>query len=453
MRIERVPTGTDDWSGAASRSVRAPQANAAVGADPAPEILLFAVRIDNLDAIGETYGAAVAERVSREVQGFFRQRLESARDLVGGVVGRSLAEFDLIVRGRAVPALMPRQGPFERIEAWMAAAARLPIPGPGWTAHVSLSWSYVEADDFCEDRELFDLLLAEARGRLPGLVRSPLALGAERAVRDMAAAAALYAELNAAGLQFAWQPVCGLDGDTVLYLRAFIAAPGRDGQIEDRQSDYRAMERQGLAQAFDQALVAQAVEHLARCDNTHSVCMAVSASSFRSSAWWDSILARLGCDRALARRLFIAIDCAQCFVSAGEAVAFADRLRRCGARIVLEGLGSGQIAISTLIALRPDVVTLDALFLRLAAPREPDEQLFRRIVSLASALAPAVVVEGVEDAARAACALEAGIHWGIGSHLAQPSWRGPSRTGSGAAQVSAFGALPQYFSSRREGSQ
>lgn len=435
-----------------NRSGLAPLDDGFVRSAGVSTILLVAARIDNFDVIAALHGPAVAEAAAGQVCALLRQWIDSAPDVVGGVVGRGGADFNLIARETAAHGLFTCPVVRERIDTWFAAIARTAIAGSGGAVHLSLSWSCVEADDVWEDRDLLDVLLAEARGRLIGAATRPQPLVADRAARDMAAAASLYAELNAAELQFVWQPVCGLDGGAVLYLRASIAALGRYGQIEDREPAYRALERLGLAQAFDQALVLQAIEYLARSD-THSICVGVSASSFRSSAWWPAVHARLSGAQALARRLFIAIDCAQTPVVAGEAVALADSLRRCGCRIVLQGLGSGQVALSALIALRPEVVTLDALFLRLATPREPDEQLFRRIASLASVLAPAVVAEGVEDAVRVACALEAGVHWGLGSYLARPGWRGPSRSGSVAAQVSAFEPFRLPFPNKREGSQ
>ncbi|GHC97045.1 EAL domain-containing protein [Novosphingobium pokkalii] len=423
----------------ADRLFRAPRAFATPFMDSDDAVLLFAVRIDNFDVICACYGAPFAATVAASVRSFFECRFDEADGFIGGVVRRGVAEFDLVARGSAERGLSDIQPEYAQISTWLVACARLPVCVDGASVHVSLSWGCVETDPDYGDEEVLDLLLHEARGRIPGRAQLPPTCSdvPDLAARDMAAAAAFYAELNAGELQFAWQPVRSLDSDAILFLRARIAAPGRRGQIEARELPYRSLERAGVVQAFDQALLCEAVEHLAHSD-APAVCVAISALSFRASGWWDGLLARLAQDRLLAVRLFIAIDCAQSFVVTGEAVAFADRLRRLGCRVVLEGLGSGQVAIATMMALRPDVVMLDALFLRLSARREPDEQLFCRTVSLAGSLAPVVVADGVGDRELATLALDSGVHWGAGDFLGEPSWRGHARAGERSARISSF---------------
>lgn len=452
MRIERIPDGANERGGVAGWPLRAAYGAASPQADPVAAILLLAARIDNFDALRVCYGDGVAAEIAAAVRSFFQSRFDDAVGMVGGVIRRGAAEFDIVARGSAGCGLLSVRPEYERIKAWFAACARVPVRAQGSSVHIALSWACVETDTDYDDDEVLNLLLLEARGGIPRQQQLPPVGGevSDLLARDMAAAATLYAELNAAALQFAWRPVRSLDSDAVLFLRACIAAPGNGGQIETRDLAYRSLERLGVVQAFDQAMVAQAIEHLAHSDS-HSVCVPVSSLSFRATGWWDAVLSRLAGDRALASRLFIALDCTQSFVVASEAVDFADRLYRLGCRIVLEGLGSGQIAIATLMALRPHVVTLDSLFLRLSSRREPDEQLFRRIVGLASSLAPVVVVEGVDDHERALLAADAGAHWGAGDYLGQASWRGPSRAKQRAAQTAAFSVFSDPFQRKQEG--
>ena len=452
MRIDRVPTGTNDRDGATGREVRAPYIADRSQGDFASTILIATVRIDNFGMIAALCGQAVAEAVAADVRTFVAERISATPDVMGKLVSHGANAFDLISCDVAKDGLSTSDDGRARIHRWLSECARTSFSTATGAVHVALSWACVDVDPSIGDDDIWRDQLAGVRAQLPRSVQLPGAAGPDQmlAARDMIAARALFAELNEADLQFAWRPVGSLDCDAVLYLRATPSALGRDGQVEDRTAGYRSLERLGLAAAFDQAIVAQAIEHLARSDS-HAVCVAISASSFRPMASWDVILARLSGERALAQRLFVALDGAQCSAMVAEAVPFADQLRRLGCRVVLEGLGAGQVAIATLMALRPEVVTLDPLFVRLASTCAPDEQLFQRIAALAAALAPVVVIEGLDDEDRAVIASGADAHWGAGDFIGQSSWRGPTRTGRRAAQMSAFSAFRPPLTRRGEG--
>ena len=398
--------------------------------------LIFAIRIDNLDSIREAFGAEAAEFVAAEVQGALRGLLASNQFLDGRIASRAPGQIDLFVRcrknaGPGAPSLLRAC-----VHDWLSALGRTPVVGRDCAVHVAMSvvCSELEAEIADDEARCFIQEGAWAQmGRLPSAHLLPSA-GTLSTIRDMAVAVSFYEELNSGALHWAWEPIRNLDDGDTLYWRGVLSAMGRDGGVEERKLSREALERLGLTRAFDQFAVLDAMAVLEAVDRVSdlgvpAISVSVSASSFAPSYLWEPILARLKRSRLLARRLFIAIDCAQPFPLGSGLVSLRDELHRLGCRVVLEGLGSGHGSIASLLALRPDVVTLDSFFVRLAARQQPDEQLFRHILGVANAIAPAVVVEGVDTSLHATVAQASGAHWIEGDEAGRRGWRLPGWPG------------------------
>lgn len=413
--------------------MRAPHSDRAFagsgGAQSASDVLLAAVRIDTLDAVHAMFGASAAEAVSATVCDLLRRRLDDATDLSGGVVQRGPGSFDIIAhftRAWAPCSSTPLEFFGQEIGEWLALIARMPISGPGWCVHVSLSWAcracdlesvkeYIRMQGDAEAATLVEDLLG------PG---GPLALSRGCGAEDMATAVRLFAALDEGAIRFAWSPIVALGGEDVLYWRAELAATGPDGEIEDLSAARAAIERLGLTHAFDAAAVELAVMGLALSVDS-SVCITVSARSFELSPWWAGILAYLAANRGVARRLLVAVDCSVFSLRISGAVSLADRLRRLGVKIVLPRLGAGQAAIQALLALRPDIITIDRCLLALAVRADRDARILLHMVRLAGELAPFVVAEGVDSAEHAVCAAKADLQWGSGAFAGATRWSAP----------------------------
>lgn len=412
--------------GARRRSVAALPQQDASQESVACTALVVIVRIDNLELVRVAFGDAAATDVSDAVRGVLQKRLNELPVLANQGLVQSGAEFGFVVHVVPNAGATARQLLHAQVAPWLVGIGCQPIPIEGGDVHVALSWAFVEAEVDPRAEEVGHLLLLQARDKLPRRVSGGGVhfLHADWLRADMHAAAAGYAELMRGELQFAWEPVRSIDGGALLFMRAIAAVPGTVGQVIDRESNYRALERLGLVSAFDQILMRHGVERLARGEG-EAVCVPVSAVSFRWSAWWHGVVSHLATHRSLAERLFIAVDCDQFAVVPGGAVELADRLRSLGCKIVLLGFGGAQVGVASLLALQPDVITLDPFLVRIANQGDRGKLLLRHVVALADGLVPCVVAEGVDMLAHAAIAAELGVGWGCGDHFGAPSWVGP----------------------------
>ncbi|WP_010545395.1 EAL domain-containing protein [Sphingomonas elodea] len=419
--------------------VRAAPPGAGQSVNPAWAALVVAVRIDNLDLIRIAFGSAAEVEVSSAVWRALQNRLASSSAVVGECIEKSQDEFLFVVRAATEVGAGSHDFLRRQVGSWLLELGCQPISGPGSEMHVALSWSSVDAGPRCDDKDVLHHLVIEARNLLPHMRDGsvPQFSRPEWVRRDMMVAAGHYAALALGELQFAWEPVRAIDDDALLYMRAVAAVPGVVGEVIDREAGYRALERLRLVAAFDQSQVWLAIDHVAR-GGGRAVCVPVSAISFRRSAWWDGVMSRLAAQRALAERLLIAIDCNQFALSPGSAAELADQLRRLGCKIVLHGFGGGQVAFAGLLALRPDVIMLDPFLIRLAGRGGRDFALFRQVVALASVLAPVVAAEGLDTAAHAELALDAGVAWACGGYAGLPTWRGPEAHAGRPARIPPF---------------
>lgn len=245
---------------------------------------------------------------------------------------------------------------------------------------------------------------------------------------DMALAADLLSAM-AEGPVLAWQPVRNADSACdMLYREALLRAVNDDGTPMSPVIGLQAIERLGLTMALDCVVVSHVLDELEA--SSQDVCLAVniSARSARCSFWWSEVFARLARDRSLASRLLVEITETAPLPSISEAVAFVDRLRAFGCTIAIDDFGVGYSSIRTLLALRPDIVKINALFLHRAACTDTDRRAFEHLVGLAESLAPTVVVEGVQTDEQRKLARDAGAFWQQGYHHGAPSlcrpWRG-----------------------------
>ncbi|OAN57549.1 EAL domain-containing protein [Sphingomonas sp. TDK1] len=388
--------------------------------------LVVIVRIDNLEMVRAAFGDVAATEVSDAVRAALQKRLGELPVPAGQGLVQSGAEFGFVVYVVPDAGTTARQLLHAQVDPWLADIGCHPIPTVGGDVHVALSWAFVDAELDPNAEEARHLLLLQARDQLP---RRACGGGlhffhADWVRLDMGAAAAGYAELIRGELQFAWEPVRSIDGGALLFMRAIAAVPGTVGQVIDREGNYRALERLGLVSAFDQVLIRYGVERLVR-DEGEAVCVAVSAVSFRWSAWWNGVASHLATHRSLAERLFIAVDCDQFSVVPGGAVELADRLRSLGCKIVLLGFGGAQVGVASVLALQPDVITLDPFVVRIAKQGDRGKLLLRHVLALAESLAPCVVAEGIDMLGHAAVAAESGVSWGCGDYFGAPSWVGP----------------------------
>jgi EAL domain-containing protein (putative c-di-GMP-specific phosphodiesterase class I) len=104
-----------------------------------------------------------------------------------------------------------------------------------------------------------------------------------------------------------------------------------------------------------------------------------------------------------------------------EALDFVNAFRATGCRIALDDFGAGLSLIAFARSARPDIIKIDAVFVRDAAEFNVDRETLASLIALSACLAAQVVIEGIEDEAGLATAHAAGAKWLQGYYLGRPS--------------------------------
>ncbi|HEX7742845.1 MAG TPA: EAL domain-containing protein, partial [Sphingobium sp.] len=249
---------------------------------------------------------------------------------------------------------------------------------------------------------------------------------AARYRRDMAAAVRLMAQARCGALMFNWRPIArtGLHG-VALHQEAAPEIAAVKGDRIDYANARAATERLGLAHMMDRLLLSHVLDQLAINPSSRlSVPISTQSLSLNlqgADAGWTDLLARLKRDPGLAGRLTVEMADNEGMTRFQDALAFVQALRRLGARISVARFGTGHASIAQLKAIAPEVVKLDASFMRAACRSERDRERIRQLVRLARTVSPIVIVDGIESAWHLRVASESGAEWVAGSYLGRPT--------------------------------
>jgi EAL domain-containing protein (putative c-di-GMP-specific phosphodiesterase class I) len=174
------------------------------------------------------------------------------------------------------------------------------------------------------------------------------------------------------------------------------------------------IERAQLMNEFDRIVVSSVIDRLELDDMLVLGCN-ISAQSALISSQWTIIFDRLKRLPDVARRLIIEIT-ETVPVVPSMARDFLRHLNRLGCRVAIDDFGSGYGVQNAIEIGAPDIVKLDALFLREARNGSFGIERLRGLASLARSLAGTVVIEGVEDNADLGVVGRVGCEWAQG-HL------------------------------------
>ncbi|OJV32626.1 EAL domain-containing protein [Sphingomonas sp. 67-36] len=267
---------------------------------------------------------------------------------------------------------------------------------------------------------------------------------AEQYRRDMAAAAPILEAMESgqAGPVLAWQPIrSAFQPAKILYWEGLLREITASGQVNALGEQMEAIERLGYARFVDHHVVSRAIDELDQLTSDIVLAVNVSARSAELDFLWDEVEARLAGRPDLASRLIIELTETSPIRCMTSAVKFIDRMRGLGCRFALDDFGCGFASVRHLMALSPQFVKIDKVFLRCATQGARQRELFKRLVGLAGALGATIIAEGVETEAQSELAFEAGCDWQQGYLWGAPSL---SRPRSAVAEP-----LPTYNSELR----
>lgn len=245
--------------------------------------------------------------------------------------------------------------------------------------------------------------------------------GVGQQAADMADAEDAFRMLAADGVELVWQPVRDArDNGAILYHEALARFPDEGDRDASPARHLQALERLGLAPAFDREIVGRVIEAL-RADPFAVLGVNISAQSADTGGWWTDVAPLLREHPGIARRLVIEITETTPYPSTRQAIAFAAEARALGCRVALDDFGVGHASLHTMLALSPAIIKIDALFVRTAASSAAAGAMFRHLVGLAVSTGALAVVEGIETPEQAARALDAGATWQQGYLHGRPS--------------------------------
>tara|TARA_R110000868_G_scaffold259743_15_gene518024 strand:- start:1546 stop:2946 length:1401 start_codon:yes stop_codon:yes gene_type:complete len=410
----------------------------------------FVLRIDNYPHLLRAYGPEVARsalgELNRILADFFRDD--------GLVAPEPDGRLEILLWSPALLGKLPLENACENwVHSFCAAIAMVPIECADERLHLALSGAWTKLESIHLD--VHDALASPALHALDRVRFSGEAPGhgddwIARYRRDMVAAAELFGAIDAQEsvnafaaidseeplefshysarqLALAWQPVRGAgDATGVLYYECLIRLIDSGGGSAPPDGLLESLERLGLVRALDHYILSAVIAELEQHPDV-TLAANISAQSAQFDGWWQDIEQRLAADRSVAQRLVIEITETTVMPDIAAAAEFVSRMRSLGCLIALDDFGTGFASIRQLLALKPDIAKIDRLFLARAGLSRQDCAAFTHLVGLADALAPIVIVEGVESDEQCQLAIEAGAMWQQGYHHGRPSltrtWR------------------------------
>lgn len=352
-----------------------------------------ALVLHNLDDIARAYGPSAARAASEHV--------------------RSILKF--LLHGRQSP---------ELVEHVLRHLSERPVMHDGQRFHLVVSLDPIPGAPMSGSSDALS-------GR--GTQAFPDDAWAKRYREDMALAVTLFEAMRAGRLLMAWQPVRNAEcGSNLLYHEALLRllrpdATDIETMVVGVSDSIEALERLGLVRALDLYVVTRVIDELRR-DPARRIGANISAQSLVEDGWWTGILSTLEAAPELARRLVFEITETACSTFPIAAANFVSRLQCLGCTVAIDDFGTGFASIRSILALRPDIVKIDKLFIRLAGDGDARRDFLGHLIGLAGALGADVVVEGIESEAQSIAARRLGADWLQGYHLGAPSLALPLST-------------------------
>jgi EAL domain-containing protein (putative c-di-GMP-specific phosphodiesterase class I) len=320
-------------------------------------------------------------------------------------------------------------GPSESLERLLAALGG-PVRAHGIAAlpHVHADWIPAPDPDFLSSSEIE--LLSWAWAAQPWAAEQRKDAAGANYRSDMAVAVRVSEALAAGRNALWWQPVIDAHAAAATFYREACARfePACGESLGDfaPSAFMPCLERLGLTRTFDRQMAHAVVEAL-RLQPTAVMAVNISAQSATLDHWWASLLCMLAADATLARRLIVEISGRLALPDLASAREFCVQLRRCGCRVAVDDFGVGALRLEGLEACRPDIVKLDASFVRGARDGEAGRDSLLDMLQMCRRVTPHVVVDGIDGEGDLQSALKAGARWMQGYYLGSPDV--PARSG------------------------
>ncbi|MDO9488636.1 MAG: EAL domain-containing protein [Sphingomonadaceae bacterium] len=245
-------------------------------------------------------------------------------------------------------------------------------------------------------------------------------MGDWRTKADMRVAVTTFEAIAEGRLYFLFQSIAGvLDPGLTLYQECFTRIVDRttDEELQTPRGFIPALERLGLTRRFDRAVIEGGIAFLLANPTARIGCN-ISALSAVDDAWWTPVLDRLAAAPDIASRLVVELTETTPRGDIAPILEVVRAFRRAGCRIAIDNFGAGFSGLRFAVAAAPDIIKIDACYVREQAAEAFGATYLGHLVGLAGCLATDVVVVGIENDADLVRAREAAADWVQGRYVA-----------------------------------
>ncbi|MCZ7469143.1 EAL domain-containing protein [Agrobacterium sp. O3.4] len=194
------------------------------------------------------------------------------------------------------------------------------------------------------------------------------------------------------------QPIsCALDNTLELYGECLVRMVNREGRLVAPDAFIPQLEAAGNISLLDEHMITLALSHLNQTERGALGCN-ISVDTIQDNNAWNSVYKIIAENSHLADRLIIEITETRPIAHIDAFIENLAQARSLGCRIAVDDFGDGYMSPAMLLRLEVDIVKIDKSLLRNIRSSGQNHSSLHHIIGFAKAVAPLVVVEGVEDA-------------------------------------------------------
>lgn len=376
---------------------------------------LFAIDLDNLKIVNDTYGHHAGDALLRVAAARIAEAV--APDVTFRIGGD---EFVVVLQ--SPQALADIDGAAGRI--FLALAESADCAGFRITPEASIGGAVLaEGDDLAETvREHADHALYVAKGTGRGrFVRYWPGIGSPITER-IHIAHKIEAALDEGRIDAWYQPIIDLDSDRLVGLEALCRLTDGNGQVLTAAAlDLAASDAQAVLE-LTRHMARVAASDLARWQANEIsppfIALNVSAADLHSPHFAEDMVTAFDASGVGLDRLVLDVnELIQHGLREAPVLRAIGQLRERGVRIALDDFGKGYASLSDLIVAPVDILKLDPAFIGVIGPNIKAAAVVSGLISIANQLNIDVVAEGVETRAQHDHLLRLGCRFGQGHYF------------------------------------
>lgn len=221
-------------------------------------------------------------------------------------------------------------------------------------------------------------------------------------------------------LRLAYQPVVNAATSNPAFHECLLRLDDGSGHLTPAAHLVPVAEDVGLIRAIDRWVLDRVVSELTAYRSAH-LALNVSAFSISNTGWMERLESLSRLHPGIAERLIVEITETTAMRDIGLAIAFAERIRRTGAKLALDDFGAGYTSFAHLRDFPIDMVKIDGRFTQNLDADPQNRLLLGALLQLPKGFGLATVAECAETPEDAHALAAAGATYIQGYHFGRPS--------------------------------